>query len=243
MVIDLKGKDPDDAFSSIPYEKGFHFLYYLEKLVSRPTWDKFIPHYFKTWSRKSLDSFEFKATVLDFFQSDPVASKKLEEVDWDKWFYAPGLPPKPDFDTSMVDKCYALAEKWKDPNFKPATDDIKGWTAQQLVVFLEAVQVFPTPLSSSQSQAMGKAYSLASSRNVELSARYLGVGLAAKDKSVYGPTAELLGKVGRMKFVRPLYRGLNKVDRELALNTLVKNKDFYHPICRQLVEKDLHANE
>lgn len=44
LVIDLKGKDPDDAFSSVPYEKGSTFLYYLEKLLSRGKWDKFIPH-------------------------------------------------------------------------------------------------------------------------------------------------------------------------------------------------------
>lgn len=35
LVIDLKGKDPDDAFSSIPYEKDFTFLYHLEKLLAR----------------------------------------------------------------------------------------------------------------------------------------------------------------------------------------------------------------
>lgn len=44
LVVDLEGKDPDDAFSSIPYEKGFTFLYYLEKLVGKEKWDKFIPH-------------------------------------------------------------------------------------------------------------------------------------------------------------------------------------------------------
>lgn len=93
--------------------QGFHFLYYLEKLVGKPTWDKFIPHYFKTWSRKSLDSYEFKTTLLDFFATDKEASKALEYVDWDTWFFAPGLPPRPKFDTSMVDKCYALADKFE----------------------------------------------------------------------------------------------------------------------------------
>ncbi len=44
MIIDLKGKDPDDAFSSIPYEKGFIFLYHLEKLLGKEKWDRFIPH-------------------------------------------------------------------------------------------------------------------------------------------------------------------------------------------------------
>lgn len=44
LIVDLKGKDPDDAFSSVPYEKGFNFLFYLENLVGKPKFDKFIPH-------------------------------------------------------------------------------------------------------------------------------------------------------------------------------------------------------
>jgi leukotriene-A4 hydrolase len=256
LVIDLKGKDPDDAFSSIPYEKGFHLLYYLEKLVGKATWDKFIPHYFTTWMMKSLDSYDFKATLLDFFASDKEAAKALESVDWDSWFYRPGLPPKPDFDTSIVDKCYSLADNWEsnvrlhtqhlpsnklttNQDYKPQASDIEGWSANQIVVFLEKIQLFKTPIPASQSKAMGAAYSLTNTRNVELSSRYFGIGLTAKDESVYQPTAELLGKVGRMKFVRPLYRKLARVDRALAVATFEKNKDFYHPICRAQVEKDL----
>lgn len=124
-------------------------------------------------------------------------------------------------------------------DYLPNSSDIKGWTSSQAVVFLEKVQTFKTPLTPSQSQAMGKTYSFASSKNVEVSSRYFGVGLAAKDETVFQPTADLLGKVGRMKFVRPLYRQLNKVNRELAVKTFEKDKDFYHPICRQLLEKDL----
>lgn len=44
LVVDLKGKDPDDAFSKVPYEKGFTFLFYLENLLSKESFDKFIPH-------------------------------------------------------------------------------------------------------------------------------------------------------------------------------------------------------
>lgn len=35
------------------------------------------------------------------------------------------------------------------------------------------------------------------------------------------------------------YRLLNEADRALAVETFEKNKDFYHPICRNLIEKDL----
>jgi leukotriene-A4 hydrolase len=44
LVPTLKGEDPDDAFSTIPYEKGFTFLFYLENLIGKEKFDRFIPH-------------------------------------------------------------------------------------------------------------------------------------------------------------------------------------------------------
>ena len=242
LVVDLKGKDPDDAFSSIPYEKGYTFLSYLESQVGEDKWNKFIPHYFNTFARRSLDSYDFKANLLAFFESDSAASDALNKVDWDAWFYKPGLPPKPKFETSLVDVCYALASKWKNikaEKFEPKAQDVKGWCANQAVVFLDSVQAFAHKLDKRETQAMGSVYGFAKSRNAEVVARYFQVALKAKDDSVYKPTAELLGNVGRIKFVRPLYKWLSEADRKLAVKTFEKNIDFYHPICRGLIEKDL----
>lgn len=36
LVLDLKGIDPDDAFSIVPYEKGNAFLMYLEQKLGGP---------------------------------------------------------------------------------------------------------------------------------------------------------------------------------------------------------------
>lgn len=204
LIVDLKGKDPDDAFSSIPYEKGYTFLSFLEAQVTKDKWNKYIPHYFTSFARLSLDSYDFKANALSFFDSDNAASKALNDVDWDSWFYAPGLPPKPNFDTSLVDVCYDLASKWETGTFQPKHEDIKGWLANQVVVFLDTVQAFAKPLDKQASQTMGSTYGFASSKNVEVVSRYYQVALKAKDKTVYKPTAELLANVGRMKFVRPL---------------------------------------
>jgi len=250
LIPDLKGQDPDDAFSSVPYEKGFVFLYHLEKLLGIDKWNKFIPHYFRTYKEKSVDSYEFKATLLSFFSSDAEASKKLDALDWDTWFYKPGFPPKPDFDTTLADRCYQLAEKWeklstdKDATWAPQASDIQDFTANQSVVFLEKLQFLPTPLKPDLVDLMGQCYGYASSKNVELVSRFFVLGLMAKAESVYQPAADLLGKVGRMKFVRPLYRELIKRDPKLAKETFEKSKTFYHPICRGMVEKlfEKHAS-
>nr|POE54493.1 leukotriene a-4 hydrolase like [Quercus suber] len=242
LIPDLKGKDPDDAFSSIPYEKGFVLLYTLEKLVGIAKWNKFIPHYFTTFKERSVDSYEFKATLLDFFSADADASKQLAQVDWDTWFYAPGFPPKPAFNTELADECYELAAKWEALNsgattFTPSGEDIAHFTANQSVVFLEKLQSLPTPLSGTLIDVMGKTYAYDASRNVELVSRYLTLGLRARHKPVYEATARVVGEVGRMKFVRPLYQGLLECDGRLARATFEQHKDFYHPICREMVEK------
>lgn len=36
LVVDLNGVHPDDAFSTVPYEKGSLFLRYLEHLLGGP---------------------------------------------------------------------------------------------------------------------------------------------------------------------------------------------------------------
>jgi leukotriene-A4 hydrolase len=153
LCISHKGIDPDDAFSTVPYEKGFHFVYSLDRLVGRENFDKFIPHYFSKWQNKSLDSYDFKATFLEFFGAPEYASlkDKLSEIDWEGRFFNPGLPPKPEFDTSLVDVCFQLANKWKQKDFSPSPSDTSSWTGNQVLVFLNPVQDFEEPLTVEQS--------------------------------------------------------------------------------------------
>lgn len=205
---------------------------------------------------KSLTSHEFKRNLLNFFLSSPSTHAKLNsQVDWETWFHSPGLPRKPAYDSTLADVCYALAEKWESlvhnnsnrvPTstkaavvFRPDASDIQGWTANQVVVFLERVMIFPRPLPAPQAEVLGRTYSLTTSRNVEVTSRYYQIALQAGNKKMVPDVEKLLGEVGRMKFVRPLYRGLMRVDREEARRCFVDRRGFYHPICRGLVERDL----
>ena len=149
----------------------------------------------------------------------------------------------------MVVQCYELAEKWKQrgsgsSKFEPSPSDVSSWSANQSVVFLERLQSFPNPpVSIDDVELLGSTYGFATSENVELVSRFYGVGLMARAKSVYKPTADLLARVGRMKFVRPLYRLLADCDRDYAIKVFEKNSGFYHPICRALVERDLYGEK
>ena len=144
---------------------------------------------------------------MDFFQDDLEASKLLNSLEWDTWFYAPGLPPKPRFDTSLVDVVFDLARKWQslpESSFKPQASDIENLTGNQVVVFLEQILLFEKPLSPEMSKLLGEVYGLVKSENIEVTNLYFQIGLKAGDESVLEPTTNLLGRIGRMKFVRPL---------------------------------------
>lgn len=162
----------------------------------------------------------------------------------------------------QANQCYDLARKWESENvrlisftdcwfvhtnlniekgFTPNATDIKGWSIPQLTIFLERIQLFATPLSPTVFQLLGRTYSLSSAttKNADLLFCYFMIGLKAKDREIVSAVATFLGNVGRMKFVRPLYRELGKLDKEIAVRCLEENGGFYHPICRSMVEKDL----
>lgn len=40
-----EGEDPDDAFSTVPYEKGFNLLNFLEHLVGETVFMEFVKQY------------------------------------------------------------------------------------------------------------------------------------------------------------------------------------------------------
>lgn len=101
------------------------------------------------------------------------------------------------------------------------------------------MQNFSPPLSSERSHLLGTTYNISSSKNVELKAAYYVISLKAGDKKELPGVVELLSSVGRMKFVRPLYRKLNELDRDLAVKTFKENRDFYPSTTKGQLEKDL----
>ena len=62
-----------------------------------------------------------------------------------------------------------------------------------------------------------------------------------EDESILPIVTRFITTQGRMKFVRPLYCSLyrSSMGKQLAVETFLENKDFYHPICVKMVAADL----
>lgn len=113
------------------------------------------------------------------------------------------------------------------------------------VVFLERLQVL-APLPKAHIELLGDVYGFRSTLNVELRFRYYELALASPaGPSIKEEVAEWVvdekfqsgGVKGRMKFCRPTFRGLKKVDEGLAKKTFESSRERFHPIARRLIQK------
>jgi leukotriene-A4 hydrolase len=258
LIPDLKNVDPDDAFSSVPYERGFNLLFYLETLIGEANMTKFLPLFCDKFKHKTLDSFDF----IDFLNATfPEEKAKLDTIDWETWLYKPGMPPANVFNDNLLNGSKALAQVFVDAKGADPTDpaDISGWNAQQQVVFLEHAQkLFTTENDEAKEDAeaqaavrakyqkicgaLDKAYNFSSTKNSEILFRYLGLCLFAHLESAFPAVVLMATSQGRMKFTRPLYRGLfaaGETGKALAIATFTEHKSFYNAICAKMVAKDL----
>ncbi|EGW08381.1 Leukotriene A-4 hydrolase [Cricetulus griseus] len=181
LVVDLKDVDPDVAYSSIPYEKGFALLFYLEQLLGGPeVFLGFLKAYVEEFSYKSVTTDDWKGFLYSHFK-DKV--DLLNQVDWNAWLYSPGLPPvKPNYDMTLTNACIALSQRWvtaKEEDLSSfSISDLKDLSSHQLNEFLaQVLQKAPLPLG--HIKRMQEVYNFNAINNSEIRFR----DLAAFDKS------------------------------------------------------------
>ncbi|KAJ8657418.1 leukotriene A-4 hydrolase/aminopeptidase [Lichtheimia ornata] len=243
------GIDPDDYFSSIPYEKGFNLLYHIEKTVGGPdVFEPYMKSHVERFASKSITTEEWKAHLFEYMEKNhgQEVVDKLKTIDFDLWINGKGMPPVyPQFDTTLADQCYALAKRWDEARNSDdlsgfAPSDVEKFTATQKLVFLERLtdcEPFPHHLLAK----MDELYKMTAIRNSDVRFRWQQLCVLASYKPIYPHVVAFITEQGRMKFVRPLYRLLYKAQdgAELARETFIKHKAFYHPIAASLIEKDI----
>jgi len=240
---DLTGIDPDDAFSSVPYEKGFALLFYLEGLVGTEPFEHFLRAYIEKFKFSVVTSEDFIAFFNTSFRGK-VEDSVLDKIDWQTWLKAPGMPPfVPKFDQTLSVASQALAEKWIAGGKDAKPEDLKDWSAGQIVVFLDKLVEAPQPLSEETLDRMDQLYHFTGMKNAEVRHRWYQVSIRAEYEKVFPHVVGFLLEQGRMKYVRPLYRALYKSakGKDLARQTFLQNRQIYHNIASKMIAKDLEV--
>jgi leukotriene A-4 hydrolase/aminopeptidase len=228
LAIDLRGRNPDDVFSNIPYEKGALFLRELEQKVGRDNFDKFLLGYFEAFAFKSITTNKF-ITYLDntLLMQYP---NKLDKARIQQWIFEPGIPqnaPVPESDAfSKVDNARTAWLASETPASSISTDD---WTVHQWLYFLNNM---PEQLSLSQLVELDKAFSLTQSKNNEIAHSWLMIAAKNEYKPAYDRMYNYLVSIGRNKLVKPLYRELSKTPggKAFAKRAFEEAKPGYHPL-------------
>ena len=115
-----------------------------------------------------------------------------------------------------------------------------AWSATEWQLFLESV-ARPAPVA--HCRALDEQFALTKSSNYEVLVAWLVLALRSGYLDVVPRAEEVLGAIGRMKFLRPLYAALaaDERTRPVAIAAFERLRAGYHPIAQQVVESVLRG--
>jgi leukotriene A-4 hydrolase/aminopeptidase len=228
MAIDLRGRDPDDVFSNIPYEKGALFLRELEHKVGREHFDKFLLGYFEHFSFKSITTDQFVSYLEQTLLKEH--SAKLSKQRIEQWIFQPGIPdgaPVPKSDAfSVVDQA---RDDWLAGKIQSSQIDSGKWVVHQWLYFLNNM---PEKLSQEQLADLDKTFALTNSKNNEIAHSWLLISVNNWYQPAFTRLHDYLTSIGRNKLVKPLYKALSQTPKGkvLAQKAFAEAKAGYHPL-------------
>jgi leukotriene A-4 hydrolase/aminopeptidase len=255
LHIDLKGRDPDDGSTDIPYEKGALFLRHLEQTFGRARFDQFLKSYFNHFAFQSITTDQFaaylKQNLLDKYE------QLSAKVPVDEWINKPGIPasaPKPT--SPAFARVETQARRWLSREIPATRIPTTRWTTQEWLHFLRFVQdtvstgsgsdpvgASPPPAggAAARMSELDRAFHLTRSGNSEIAFQWLLMSIRNQYEPAYPRLEEFLLSVGRRKFIRPLYQELAKTPegKQRALAIYRRARPTYHPIAVTSIDSDL----
>jgi leukotriene-A4 hydrolase len=237
LHIDLTGRDPDDGFTQVPYEKGALFLRNLEETFGRERFDQFLRGYFEEFAFQSITTDDFvvylKKHLLD---ANPQLAEKVPVNDW---IFRPGLPggaPQPKADAFA--KVEQQANEWLQGKIQAGKLQTGQWSTHEWLHFL---RFLPHQLSPAQMQELDRAFNLTKIGNAEIAHQWLLMSIRNSYQPADIRLEEYLTSIGRQKLIKPLYEELAKTPdgRARALKIYGKARSGYHPIAVTTIDKIL----
>jgi leukotriene-A4 hydrolase len=238
----MKGIDPDDAFSRIPYEKGCLLLIYLESRVGGiDNMIEWLHKYFRQFARQSIDN----AQMIQHFEEH---FGKQYNIDWNTWLYGEGLGPwnpMEYLDQTLNKRTQALSQLWLEKGGEGASaNDIK-WDATMTMVFLDNLINDGRKIDNQVLKKLDVTYQLSQNKNVEVLVRYLRLCLANDFIDIMPDVEKFVARHGRGVYVKPLYKQfIELADKGVLEKARVKeiyqkNRSYYHSVIRNMFDAAL----
>jgi leukotriene-A4 hydrolase len=235
LHVEIEGRDPDDAFSGVPYTKGQLFLIYLEEQFGREKFDPFVKAYFNDHAFQSTDTLSFVKYLNQHLIHKYPGIVSDDTIN--QWIFSPEMPadaPQPTSDA--FDKVQGHIDGLAADT--PSLDDIPTakWTVHEWLYFINNL---PQDIALDKMTMLDNAYNLTTSTNNEIAHAWLLLSIKRQYAAVNERLKDYLISIGRRKLITPLYQELVKRDetRQFAKEVYEIARPGYHPLAKGTVDK------
>ncbi len=231
LKLHLKGRNPDDGLSDIPYEKGAHFVLLLEQKAGREKLDKFLNDYFNAHAFKTITTEEF----LKYLNTEFIKKYSLD-VNVDEWVYKNGLPANCPRVVSTKFKTVEQALFSWSKGTKPELLPTKEWTCHE---WLHFIRNLPEDIKAAEMEQLDNAFHFTNSGNSEVADAWFVQSINSNYKKAFPEMETFMMSVGRRKFILPLYKALAKTEegKKLALEIYSKARPNYHAVAANTIDE------
>jgi leukotriene-A4 hydrolase len=234
LKLNLKGRDPDDGLTDIPYEKGAHFLKLVENNVGRDNFDKFLNKYFNEHAFKTITTEAFLTYLDSNLIKDDAALR--DKLNINAWVYGPGIPANC---PRAGQERFTKVDQQRDDflNDMPADELVTtDWTTHEWLQFLRKM---PPALSSRQMKQLDDQFHFTRTGNSEIADLWFVMSVRSRYNAAYPAMDQFLSSVGRRKFLEPLYGEMMKTPAGEAMAKRIydKYRKNYHPLAQESLDK------
>lgn len=217
----LIGIDPDEAYSIVPYEKGYLLFVALEQAVGRKSFDEFL--------RKYIDQFRFKSITTEEFTEfvEKVLPGVLTQVQSKDYLLGEGIPSSAHRPRSQrLEAITQLGDSF------PSEPVAQKWTASEWQIWLSQIA---GSLTKSRCEEIDMRFHLTQSGNYEILVSWLEAAVPSGYAPARLRAEQVVHEVGRMKYLKLLYRVMAAQDLKKAQRLFEKNRAGYHSIAAQVI--------
>lgn len=233
LRLDLVNRDPDEGLTDIAYEKGSLFLVHIENTVGREKFDAFLKNYFSANAFKTMNTDQFLKILNDeLIKGDKALAEEINAISWiDSSDLPKNIPIIVSTKLSYVDSSLM--------NFKEGKSisniDTKNWSSHEWLYFIRGLG---ENLTEAQLKDLKSHVDFAKSGNAELEAAWYLHVIRNNFKEDYVYLNGFLQKVGRRKFLMPLYSEMIKTEsgKKMAKEIYSRARKNYHYVSTQSLD-------
>tara|TARA_B110000902_G_scaffold251549_1_gene311964 strand:+ start:611 stop:2467 length:1857 start_codon:yes stop_codon:yes gene_type:complete len=235
LRLNMLGKHPDDAMTDIAYEKGYFFLRMLEENMGRDKMDVFLKNYFNDHKFQTIVTEEFLSYLKENLLDDNYKGLNVEQ-----WVFESGIPENcPKVNSLRFKNAEGSVTTFLESGAEAIKESSDLWSTHEWLHFLKHL---PDTLPLNHLADLDKVFNLSNSGNSEI----LAVWFLQSIKNDYRPAFEnlekFLVKIGRRKFLQPLYLELSKTKEHKiwAKKVYLKARNNYHYVSFNTIDDILN---